>query len=97
LCELGLPSYWAAKIYLSGVRSRQAAKELSLIFKESLIANVNNLSEITDIIVRNKEILKRRIDCSKATLQWVEILDKKNLYQKKTLRRFLILHLKIKT
>jgi late competence protein required for DNA uptake (superfamily II DNA/RNA helicase) len=74
LCELGLPSFWAAKIYLSGIRSRHAATELSLIFNELLIDN--NLIEISKIIVRNQDKLKRRDDCSENTLHWVEILTK---------------------
>lgn len=74
LCELGLPSFWAAKIYLSGVRSRQAATELSLIFNELLIDK--SLSEISKIIVRNHDILLGRDDCSENTLRWVDILAK---------------------
>jgi len=83
LCELGLPSFWAAKIYLSGVRSRQAAKELSLIFKEELATN--GLSEISKIIINNAEVLKTRSDCSQHTLQLVRILAKEQLPLQKNL------------
>ncbi|HEY5591328.1 MAG TPA: DEAD/DEAH box helicase [Paludibacter sp.] len=83
LCELGLPTFWAARIYLSGIRSRQAATELSLIFKERLV--INSLSEISDIIVLNKEKLKGRKDCSSNTLRWVEILAKEQTPFRKTL------------
>jgi len=85
LCELGLPSFWAAKIYLSGVRSRQAARELSLIFKEELATN--SLSETLKIIINHAEALKTRNDCSQHTLQWVTILAKEQLPLQKNLRR----------
>lgn len=74
LCELGLPSFWAARIYLSGIRSRRAAKELSLIFNEELV--VSKLSEISNIIIEYKDVLKGRVDCSEYTLSWVELLAK---------------------
>ena len=83
LCELGLPSFWAAKIYLSGIKSRQAAKELSLIFKERLVNN--NLHEILDIIIQNTTALKKREDCSAHTLRWIELLDNASSISKKTL------------
>jgi hypothetical protein len=83
LCELGLPSFWAAKIYLSGIRSRQAAKELSFIFKERLVDN--SLSEISDIIIRNIEVLKGRKDCSEHSLRWIELLAKEQSPSKKSL------------
>jgi hypothetical protein len=76
LCELGVPSFWAAKIYLSGIRSRRAATELSHIFIESLDST---LSEISEIIIHNIEILKERNDCSEQTLKWVEILSKEQI------------------
>lgn len=85
LCELGLPSFWAAKIYLSGIRSRQAAKELSFIFKEKLV--VNSLSEISDIIIRNKKVLEGRKDCSEHSLRWVKLLAKEQPPLKKSLSR----------
>lgn len=85
LCELGLPSFWAAKIYLSGVRSRQAAKELSFIFSEDLI--ISNLYDIPDIIIRNKGVLKGRKDCSEHTLRWVELLAIEQSPLKKSLYR----------
>jgi len=85
LCELGLPSFWAAKIYLSGVRSRQAARELSLIFKEELATN--SLSEVLKIIINHTETLKARDDCSQHTLQWVTILAKEQLPLQKNLTR----------
>lgn len=83
LCELGLPSFWAAKIYLSGVRSRLAAKELSLIFKEELATN--SLSEILKIIITQVETLKIRKDCSQHTLQLLTILVKEQLPAQKSL------------
>ncbi len=82
LCELGLPSFWAAKIYLSGIKSRQAATELSLIFKER---SEESLSEISEIIIRNKDKLKGREDCSDNTLRWIEILEKEQMVFKKHL------------
>jgi hypothetical protein len=85
LCELGLPSFWAAKIYLSGIRSRQAAKELSFIFKERLV--VNSLSEILDIIIQNINLLKGREDCSEHSLRWIELLAKERPPLKKSLSR----------
>jgi len=85
LCELGLPSFWAAKIYLSGIRSRQAATELSLIFNEKL-AN-ESLSEISDILIRNIEVLKDRKDCSEHSLRWVKLLAKEQPPLKKSLSR----------
>lgn len=78
-----MPSFWAAKIYLSGIRSRQAATELSLVFKEELA--INNLNEISEIIIRNKEKLKGRSDCSENTLHWIEILSKEKTSSKKSL------------
>lgn len=82
LCELGLPSFWATQIYLSGIKSRQAATELSLIFKER---SEENLSEISGIIIRNKDKLKGREDCSENTLRWIEILEKEQMVFKKQL------------
>lgn len=83
LCELGLPSFWAAKIYLSGVRSRLAAKELSLIFNEEIVNN--SLQEIQDIIIQDAEILNGRSDCSDHTRHWVEILSKEKSPIRKSL------------
>lgn len=83
LCELGLPSFWAAKIYLSGIRSRQAATELSLIFNEQLIDK--SLSDISETIIRNKEKLIGRKDCSENTLRWIEILAIEQTVYKKSL------------
>lgn len=83
LCELGLPSFWAAKIYLSGIRSRHAATELSLIFNERLIDK--SLSDISETIIRNKEKLIGRKDCSENTLRWIEILAKEQTVYKKSI------------
>jgi hypothetical protein len=83
MCELGVPSFWAVKIYLAGIRSRKAATELSLIFNEKLVDK--SLSEISEIIIRNKERLLGRKDCSENTLLWIEILAKEQTVYKKSL------------
>ncbi len=85
LCELGLPSNFAVKIYLSGIRSREAATELSKVFNSQLASE--SLSEIPDIIVRNTDKLVERKLCSEKTLRWIEILAKNIKPSKKKITR----------
>lgn len=72
LSELGLPNYSAAKIYLSGIRSRHAASELSSMVPES--GQGETLHSITQSLLEQyrKGLLP---NCTEATLRWLELFS----------------------
>ena len=73
LVELGLPSFQAAKIYLSGVKSRVAATELASILSFPRDLSVTNLN---DYLVTNLDKLKSR--CTDLTSRWLDMLKNKD-------------------
>lgn len=74
LSELGLPTFWAAKIYLSGVRSRAAALEISQILNEDFQSI--SLSDILVLLITNKDYISESPLCSQNTHDWIDILSK---------------------
>jgi superfamily II DNA/RNA helicase len=70
-CEIGVSDEMAAKVYLCGLRSRQAAIELSQKLNTPQYENLN-LKELTKEIVQNEVLLA--MGCSDMTIQWLNIL-----------------------
>jgi len=81
-CELGLPTIEAIKVYLSGMRSRIAASEVSAYLPEDSFLN---LRLVRNSILSNQEII--RDNCSDMTLVWLDIflnqINKKKVSLKK--------------
>ena len=67
----GLPSKWAAQIYLCGISSRKVASELSCLFKEPEDANT-----LGDVAVYLRSHLDEIINgglCSELARKWLEV------------------------
>ena len=77
-CEIGVSSEMAAKVYLCGLRSRQAAIELSQKLNTPQYESLN-LKELTTEIVQDEALLSK--DCTDITIQWLNILVRQ--YKKK--------------
>lgn len=70
--ELGLPNFFATKIYLSGIRSRTASLELSNIINSEL-EEVGS-RKLFNLLISNQDILKTH--CSEFTMAWLEVFSK---------------------
>lgn len=81
-CEIGVSNEMAAKVYLCGLRSRQAAIELSQKLNTPQYESLN-LKELTKEIVQNEVLLAK--DCTDITIQWLNILVRQ--YKKKSENR----------
>jgi len=73
LCELGLPNFNAAKVYLAGIKSRIAAIEISDMYNTEFVTESNTKS-IAKQIIKDKAKL---IEYSKKTEtnEWLDILE----------------------
>lgn len=71
--ELGLPNYKAAKLYLSGIKSRVASTELAsfLRFRKDI-----SLSALREYLVNNIDDLKNK--SSELLTNWLEVLKNKD-------------------
>ena len=85
LSELGLPTFWAAKIYLSGIRSRSAALEISQILDEDFQSI--SLSDILDLLITNKDYISQSPLCSQNTHDWIDVLSKEKPSIKKKITK----------
>jgi hypothetical protein len=70
LTELGLPTSFASKLYLCGLRSRVAATELSKILKQEL-ADISR-RKLHKLILANIDNIMQH--CSKFTCDWIKAL-----------------------
>ena len=68
LCQLGLPSMSAVKVYLSGIHSRESAKEISDYIN---VANMN-FKEVLEFIEANEGMFSEF--ASPQTNKWIEIV-----------------------
>lgn len=69
--ELGLPNFFAIKIYLSGIRSRTASLELSNVINHEL-EEVSS-RKLFNLLISNQDILKKH--CSDFTMAWLEVFS----------------------
>lgn len=69
--ELGLPNFFAIKIYLSGIRSRAASLELSNVLNKEL-EEVSS-RKLFILITSNIDVLKKH--CSDFTMQWIKVFS----------------------
>jgi|JI10StandDraft_1071094.scaffolds.fasta_scaffold114070_2 hypothetical protein len=70
-CELGLPALSAAKVYLSGIRSRKASMELAKILSNNNFEfETSSFSNIQNFIKENQEMILRE-EISPFTKDWV--------------------------
>lgn len=74
IANYGVPSKWAAQIYLCGVHSRIAATELSNRLVGS--TELDSLSEIASYVKRHSERIMLYEQCSELTKGWIRILVK---------------------
>jgi hypothetical protein len=70
-CEIGVPNMDAIKIYLSGIKSRVAALDLSKVLSDKM-KDINK-SKLLDLL--NKHKIDIELSCSETTLKWVELFD----------------------
>jgi len=70
--EIGLPNIFAVKIYLSGIRSREASLDLSKIINNNFEAISKR--KLFDLIVSNKERISEY--CLEITTQWIDVFEK---------------------
>lgn len=88
LTELGLPNFKAAKIYLTGIRSRSASSELSRIitFEKGI-----SLKALREFLIENIASLRKR--CGSEAIKWIESLNtKKTNGSKETISRINLSH-----
>ena len=78
--EIGLPSIFAVKIYLSGIRSRVASLDLSKIINTDLV-DVSK-RKLFNLIISNQE--KIRESCLPITSEWITIFEKEQHYSNRT-------------
>src|SRR5690606_35874345 len=74
-CELGLPNLLCAKIYLSGIRSRIASKELSLTLDFILFDEATGLRQFREFMIKNMESLLEQVP-SKLTKEWLRNVER---------------------
>lgn len=69
ISELGVPSVLASNVYLSGVRSRVAAAELSTLMSKAF--SERSLLELRMVIISNIDTLKEH--CSDYVCKWLDV------------------------
>jgi len=74
-CESGLPNVSAIKIFKSGIQSRAAAKNISLIEENSL--EEESISSVANLIEEQKEILIENEKSEEITKEWVSFFYEK--------------------
>lgn len=82
-CELGLPTPVAVKVYLAGIRSRQAATELSAILPDEIQSS--SLRQIERHLIEATPSLL--LICSDRSKKWLELLTKERSPRKKSLAK----------
>ncbi len=70
--EIGLSNKVAIKIYLSGIKSRVSALDLSQVINDDF--NIVSKKELLRLLVLHKKKIKTH--CSKITLQWIKAYSK---------------------
>lgn len=92
-CELGLPDESSAKIYLSGIRSRTAAMDISLSWPFILLTDNLTIKEMRDFILTNIDEIVEDANNS-ITLSWLEMFKlgehNENKKIKKTFENFIL-------
>lgn len=74
-CELGLPDLLSSKIYLSGIRSRIASRELSETLDFFLVDQFLSLFEIRTFIIDNLENLANEVS-NEITKEWLKTIER---------------------
>lgn len=90
MASYGVPSKWAAQIYLSGINSRKVATELSFLLDEA--DDMSTKKAVAIYLRKNADALIRNENCSDLAKEWLEVfmtrpsLNKKSI---KSVRNFL--------
>ncbi|MBI9060258.1 MAG: DEAD/DEAH box helicase [Labilibaculum sp.] len=79
LAEIGVPDNSSAKIYLSGIRSRESAVEISA---ETDINNDDSLESVKEKLF-HFNANSSKYSFSEQTFKWLNIINRKNQYKKK--------------
>ena len=89
-CELGLPDIISAKIYLAGIRSRLATKEIRETFIFLILDYEINqkISDIKNYILEKISDIRNEVK-NKVTLKWLDFFEEENQEKtKKKIERF---------
>jgi len=81
LCELGLPTTFASKLYLCGLRSRVAATELSQLLNQDLL-DISRI-KLYELLLENTDKIKQH--CSKFTFDWINAFLESPEHQKQSI------------
>lgn len=92
-CELGLPTLSSAKVYLAGIRSRQAATELGAILPVEV--QESSPRQIEKHLVQETPNLLP--NCSEKSRKWLELLNRTRSVRSKSLIKFKPFTLNLKT
>ena len=75
-CELGVPDLPTAKIYMAGIKSRKASKEIRETFEFFTYTDGSeSIWELKKHLLNKIDVYKS-LDLSEVTLKWLELLEK---------------------
>ena len=84
IASYGVPSKWAAQIYLCGINSRKVATELSFLLDEA--DNMSTKKAVAIYLRKNADALIRNKKCSDLAKEWLEVFKTRPSLNKKAIK-----------
>ncbi len=94
LASYGVPSRWAAQLYLCGINSRKVATELSFLLDE--IDHSSTKTAVAIYVRKNADALMKKENCSELAKAWLDVFKTKPSMTKKEIKHVRNFHFKKK-